>query len=179
MSMKAMNAKKPAARKSESNILLKTLIAFKSGNFNARMPVDLTGVDGKIAYALNEIIEMNQQLVSEFERISRSVGKEGKISQRVSIRSATGAWGDCVDSVNSLIGDLVQPSTEVARVIGSVAKGDLSQRMALDADGRPLRGEFLHTARAVNTMVDQLNSFASEVTRVAREVGTEGKLGGQ
>ncbi|MDP8981590.1 MAG: HAMP domain-containing protein, partial [Acidobacteriota bacterium] len=93
--------------------------------------------------------------------------------------SVTGDWADCVESVNSLISDLVQPSTEVARVIGAVAKGDLAQTMSLEVDGRPLRGEFLHTARVVNTMVQQLNSFASEVTRVAREVGTEGKLGGQ
>src|SRR5215469_17184074 len=86
------------------------------------------------------------------------------------------AWAARLESVNGLIGDLVQPSTEVARVIGAVAKGDLSQTMALDVDGRSLKGEFLHTARVVNTMVAQLNSFASEVTRVAREVGTEGKL---
>ena len=117
------------------------------------MPVDQTGVDGKIADALNDILELNQKMVSEFERISRAVGKEGKITQRASIGSASGAWADCVESVNSLIGDLVQPSTEVARVIGAVAKGDLSQTMSLEVDGRPLRGEFLHTARVVNTMV--------------------------
>ena len=73
----------------------------------------------------------------------------------------------------------MQPTTEVARVIGAVANGDLSQTMALEIDGRPLTGEFLRTAKTVNTMVDQLGAFASEVTRVAREVGTEGKLGGQ
>ncbi len=84
-----------------------------------------------------------------------------------------------MESVNSLISDLVQPSTEIARVIGAVAQGDLSQKMSLEVEGRPLQGEFIRTARVVNTMVDQLNSFASEVTRVAREVGTEGKLGGQ
>jgi HAMP domain-containing protein len=104
--------------------------------------------------------------------------REGKISQRASIGSASGDWAECLDSVNSLIGDLVQP-TEVARVIGAVAKGDLSQSMALEVDGRSLKGEFLHTARVVNTMVVQLNSVASQVTRVAREVGPEGKLGGQ
>src|SRR5882724_8028922 len=118
-------------------------------------------------------------MVNELARISKAVGKDGKITQRASIGAVTGAWADSVESVNSLIGDLVQPSTEVARVIGAVAKGDLSQTMALEVDTRPLRGEFLHTARVVNTMVQQLNSFASEVTRVAREVGTEGKLGGQ
>jgi HAMP domain-containing protein/signal transduction histidine kinase/DNA-binding response OmpR family regulator len=164
---------------SDSNVLLKTLIAFRRGDFSTRMPVDRVGLDGKIADALNDVLELNEKMCAEFARISRTVGKEGKITQRASIGSATGAWADCIDSVNSLIGDLVQPSTEVARVIGAVAKGDLSQTMSLDVDGRPLRGEFLHTARVVNTMVDQLNSFASEVTRVAREVGTEGKLGGQ
>src|ERR1700677_1008527 len=163
----------------DANTLLTTLIAFKRGNFSVRMPVDQTDLEGKIADALNDVLEINQKMVSEFERISRAVGKDGKITQRASIGSVTGGWADCVESVNSLIGDLVQPSTEVARVIGAVAKGDLSQNMSLEVDGRPLRGEFLHTARVVNTMVQQLNSFASEVTRVAREVGTEGKLGGQ
>ena len=107
------------------------------------------------------------------------VGKEGKITQRAHLHGAAGAWAASVDSVNTLIGDLVQPTTEVARVIGAVAKGDLSQTMALDIEGRPLKGEFLRIGKTVNTMVDQLSSFASEVTRVAREVGTEGKLGGQ
>jgi len=175
----AHNGAKNGAKTNDANVLLKTLIAFRRGNFNARMPVDRTGMEGKIADALNEILDLNQQMVSEFERISRVVGKEGKITHRASMGSASGAWAQCVDAVNSLIGDLVQPSTEVARVIGAVAKGDLSQTMSLEVDGRPLRGEFLHTARVVNTMVDQLNSFASEATRVAREVGTEGKLGGQ
>ncbi|HUS05626.1 MAG TPA: HAMP domain-containing protein [Bryobacteraceae bacterium] len=143
------------------------------------MPVEQIGIAGKINDTLNEIVELNQNLAAELERISRAVGKEGKITQRASVSNASGGWGSCVESVNSLIGDLVQPSTEVARVIGAVAKGDLSQTMALEVDGRSLKGEFLRTARVVNTMVDQLNSFASEVTRVAREVGTEGKLGGQ
>src|SRR5712692_2148885 len=167
------------AKTYEAKILLKTLVAFKKGNFAVRMPVDRTGVEGKIADALNDILELNQKMASELDRISQSVGKEGKIAQRASIGSASGGWVDCIESVDSLIGDLVQPSTEVARVIGAVAKGDLSQTMSLEVDGRPLRGEFLHTARVVNTMVEQLNSFASEATRVAREVGTEGKLGGQ
>jgi HAMP domain-containing protein/signal transduction histidine kinase/CheY-like chemotaxis protein len=165
--------------KRQANILLKTLTAFRQGNFRVRMPVDLVGLDGKIADALNDILELNQKMANEFDRISRTVGKEGKIAQRASIGATSGDWTKCFESVNSLIGDLVQPSTEVARVIGSVATGDLSQTMSLEVEGRQLRGEFLHTARVVNTMVDQLNSFASEVTRVAREVGTEGKLGGQ
>jgi len=177
--MSAVQTPKKRRPKAQTNVLLKTLIAFKRGNFSIRMPVDQTHIEGKVADVLNDILDLNQKMVKEFARISKVVGKDGKITQRASIGSVTGSWADCVESVNSLIGDLVQPSTEVARVIGAVAKGDLSQTMALDVDGRPLRGEFLHTARVVNTMVQQLNSFASEVTRVAREVGTEGKLGGQ
>src|SRR5580658_9867215 len=177
--MRTAESTQTGLKTTENNALLKTLIAFKKGNFDVRLPVDQIGVAGKIADTLNDILELNQKMVSEFARISKTVGKEGKIAQRASIGSASGSWAECFDSINSLIGDLVQPSTEVARVIGAVAKGDLSQTMSLEVDGRPLRGEFLHTARVVNTMVDQLNSFASEVTRVAREVGTEGKLGGQ
>src|SRR5579863_3361356 len=128
---------------SEIHVLLKTLIAFKRGDFSIRMPVDETGVAGKVADALNDILELNQKMMSELARISKAVGKDGKITQRATIGSVTGSWADCVESVNSLIGDLVQPSTEVARVIGAVAKGDLSQTMALEVDGRPLRGEFL------------------------------------
>ena len=159
--------------------LLSTLVSFQKGDFSARLPVDRTGMAGKIADTLNSIFEMNQLLRDELARVASEVGKEGRIAERASVFSARGDWTECVNSVNELIGDLVRPSTEVARVIGAVAKGDLSQTMAIDVDGRPLKGEFLHTTRIVNTMVDQLNSFAGEVTRVAREVGTEGKLGGQ
>src|ERR1700682_917663 len=158
--------------------LLSALVSFKNGDFSVRLPADKTGVGGKVYDVLNEIFAQNQLMTEEFARISNSVGKEGRITQRAAVQ-AKGGYKACVESVNSLITDLVQPSTEVARVIGAVAKGDLTQKMALEVEGRSLKGEFLHTARVVNTMVDQLNSFASEVTRVAKEVGTEGKLGGQ
>ncbi|MBZ9733486.1 HAMP domain-containing protein [Mesorhizobium sp. CA15] len=118
-------------------------------------------------------------MTKEFERLSRVVGKDGRIGERGHVRNATGSWESSVRSVNDLIEDMVQPTAEVARVIGAVAKGDLSQTMMVEIDGRPLRGEFLRIGKIVNTMVGQLASFASEVTRVAREVGTEGKLGGQ
>ena len=118
-------------------------------------------------------------MTEEFERLSMVVGKEGKIGQRGRVRGATGGWEAKLRAVNELIDDMVQPTAEVARVIGAVAKGDLSQSMTVEIDGRPLRGEFLRIGKVVNTMVEQLASFASEVTRVAREVGTEGKLGGQ
>jgi methyl-accepting chemotaxis protein len=138
-----------------------------------------TGLAGKVADTLNEIIELNQETAHELDRVSIAVGKEGRITQRAQLSGARGSWAASLNSVNGLIVDLVQPTSEVARVIGAVAKGDLSQTMALDIEGRPLMGEFLRIGRTVNSMVDQLSSFASEVTRVAREVGTEGKLGGQ
>jgi HAMP domain-containing protein/signal transduction histidine kinase/CheY-like chemotaxis protein len=159
--------------------LLEALVAFKKGDFSHRLPVDLEGVDGKIADAFNEVMDLSERMAGELQRLSRVVGKEGKITQRASIGEVTGSWADKVDAVNALISDLVHPISETSRVIGAVAKGDLSQTMAMEVEGRPLAGEFLRTAKTVNTMVDQLGSFASEVTRVAREVGTEGKLGGQ
>ena len=159
--------------------LLKVLSAFRRGDFSARISVEGNGIDAKIAEALNNVIELNGKMVSEFRRISSAVGKQGRTQERAGLGTHGGGWAACVDSINTLIGDVVQPSTEVARVIGAVAKGDLSQNMPLEVDGRPLKGEFLRTARVVNTMVGRLNAFASEVTRVAREVGSEGKLGGQ
>jgi HAMP domain-containing protein/CheY-like chemotaxis protein len=160
-------------------LLLRTLTAVKKGDFRVRMPVEFTGTSGKIADTLNEIIELNERLSSEIERISTVVGKEGKLSARAQIPNGGGSWSSVADAVNSLVADLVQPTNEISRVIGAVAKGDLTRTMAIEFDGRPLKGEFLRTAKTVNTMVAQLASFASEVTRVAREVGTEGKLGGQ
>ena len=126
---------------------------------------------GKVADTLNEIIGANQALGTEFARVSRVVGKEGKLSQRVSSRDRPGL-GDCIESVNSLIEDLVRPSNEMQRVIGAVADGDLSKKVSAD-----VQGEMLELKNTINGMVDQLNGFISEVTRVAREVGTEGKLG--
>src|SRR2546429_399153 len=159
--------------------LLSALMAFKRGDFSARLPEDWTGVPGKIADTFNAVIETNHRMTRELERMVRVVGKEGRISQRASLGEVSNSWADAIQCINVLIGDLVQPTSELARVIGAVAKGDLSQTMATEIEGRPLKGEFLHTAKTVNAMVGQLGAFASEVTRVAREVGTEGKLGGQ
>ncbi len=161
------------------NQLLRTLNAVKQGDFSARMPIDHTGVAGKIADTLNDIIDQNERMAAELQRIGNVVGKEGKIADRASLGDVRGSWSNCVTSVNTLITDLVQPTAETTRVIRSVANGDLSQTIATEIDGRPLQGEFLQTANIVNTMVERLGSFASEVTRVAREVGTEGKLGVQ
>jgi len=159
--------------------LVSALRSFRRGDFTVRLPEDLSGTDGEIARLFNEVVSLEEQMTGEFERLSVVVGKEGKISQRGRVRGATGGWEAKIRSVNELIEDMVQPTAEVARVIGAVAKGDLSQAMTVEIDGRPLRGEFLRIGKIVNTMVEQLASFASEVTRVAREVGTEGKLGGQ
>ncbi|PYL70327.1 MAG: hybrid sensor histidine kinase/response regulator, partial [Verrucomicrobia bacterium] len=159
--------------------LLTALVAFKRGDFSARLPDDWTGVAGKIADAFNELIRTNQRMTRELERIRRVVGKEGRITQRASLGDVSDSWARAIGSINDLIGDLVHPTSEMARVIGAVAKGNLSNTMATEIEGRPLEGEFLRTAKTVNRMVDRLGAFASEVTRVAREVGTEGKLGGQ
>ncbi|KAB8145009.1 response regulator [Chloroflexia bacterium SDU3-3] len=159
--------------------LLRVLMAVKKGDFSVRMPDDHTGIAGKIADTLNDIIALNERTTREFERISTVVGTEGRLSQRASLGDAHGSWDANVEAVNTLISTLAQPTTEVINVIGSVARGDLSRTIPLEIEGRPLQGDFLRTATMVNTMVDQLNGFASEVTRVAREVGTDGKLGGQ
>ncbi|WP_437206686.1 HAMP domain-containing protein [Planctomicrobium sp. SH664] len=169
----------PPVQDLDAGELLRALTALKNGDFTVRLPVEWTGVAGKIADAFNEVTETNQRAAQELERASRIVGIEGKIHHRVSFGDVGGSWSDAAHSVNALIGSLVQPISETARVIGAVAQGDLSQTMSHDNDGRPLEGEFLRTAKVVNRMVHQLGSFASEVTRVAREVGTEGKLGGQ
>ena len=159
--------------------LLTALHSLRDGDFSARLPSDWTGVLGKIADAFNDIASANDRMARELERVGRVVGKEGKIRQRARLSNAAGAWRTMEDSVNNLLNDLVWPTTEVTRTIGAVAKGDLTQTMALEVDGHPLQGEFLRSAKLVNTMIGQLAVFTSEVTRVAREVGSEGKLGGQ
>src|SRR5216110_3720687 len=159
--------------------LLAALMAFKRGDFSVRLPDDWTGVAGKIADTFNEVIAKNERLTLELDGIGRAVGKKGRITQRASLGDVSDSWAEAIRSVNNLIGDLVHPTSEMARVIGAVAKGDLSKTMATEIEGRPLEGEVLRTAKTVNRMVEQLGAFAPEVTRVAREVGTEGKLGGQ
>jgi signal transduction histidine kinase/HAMP domain-containing protein/ActR/RegA family two-component response regulator len=156
----------------DEGVLLGVLADVKSGDFAVRMPREWTGVAGKVADTLNDVIAANQTLETELARVSRVVGKEGKLSQRVSYKGTDQVWGDCIESVNSLIEDLVRPSNEMQRVIGAVAGGDLSKKVTAD-----VQGEMLELKNTINDMVDQLNGFISEVTRVAREVGTEGKLG--
>src|SRR5256885_801562 len=163
----------------DAKLLLHVLKAVKRGDLTARLPVEWTGISGKISDELNSIIEMNAEIADEFKRVSHVVGRQGRLSERASVAGASGAWKSTVEETNDLIDDLVRPTSEMARVIGAVAKGNLTQTVSLEAEGHPLKGEFLSTARTVNEMVKQLDAFAAEVTRVAREVGTEGKLGGQ
>jgi HAMP domain-containing protein len=153
-------------------VLLSVLSDVKNGDFSVRMPLDWTGVPGKIADRLNEVIAANETLGADLARVSRVVGREGKLSQRVVATGSGRVWADSVESVNCLIDDLVRPTSEMQRVIGAVAGGDLSKKITADVEGEVL--ELKHT---INGMVDQLNLFISEVTRVIREVGTEGKLG--
>ena len=160
--------------------LLSTLTAAANGDFSARVLLDgYGGVMRQIAQKFNRMVELNEALTNEIMRVERVVRREGRMTETASLRGATGGWSHVVNSVNSLISGLVQPSTEVARVISAVADGDLTQKMAMEIDGQPVKGEFLRIGRTVNAMVDQLSSFAAEVTRVAKEVGTDGKLGGQ
>ncbi len=160
--------------------LIEALTGLKEGDFSVRLSLKSSDPrDREIARLFNQAVGLNQDITAEFARLAKVVGKEGAITQRARIRGAAGGWRTKLDAVNELVDDMVQPTTEVARVIGAVAEGDLSQHMTVQIDGRGLKGEFLRIGKVVNTMVDQLGSFASEVTRVAREVGTEGKLGGQ
>ena len=159
--------------------LLQGLRAMQAGDFSARLPANQIGLAGKIADTFNEIISTNERMAQQLERVGEVVGKQGKTRQRVRLGLSNGAWGEMEASVNTLIDDLLWPTAEVTRAISAVAKGDLLQTVNLDVDGRPLKGEFLRSANIVNTMIKQLSIFTSEVTRVAREVGTEGKLGGQ
>jgi HAMP domain-containing protein/signal transduction histidine kinase/CheY-like chemotaxis protein len=155
------------------------LLNYRSGQFGTRLPHDWNGTLGKIADVMNEILESGDRRARETARICRLVGEEGKLRERFSFAGLVGGWADEIASLNRLIDDLVSPTAEVTRALGAVAKGDLTQSIALERDGRPLEGEFLTSARLVNTMIEQLSVFASEVTRVAREVGADGKLGGQ
>jgi HAMP domain-containing protein/CheY-like chemotaxis protein/signal transduction histidine kinase len=159
--------------------LLHALQAMRTGNFSVRLPTDRTGLEGKIADTFNEIVAANERMAQELEHVGQVVGREGKTRTRVRFGISGGAWGGMESSVNQLVDDLLWPTTAVTHAITAVAQGDLLQTVRLDVDGRPLEGEFLRLATIVNTMIKQLSVFTSEVTRVAREVGTDGKLGGQ
>ncbi|WP_086710733.1 HAMP domain-containing protein [Streptomyces antimycoticus] len=166
------------------NRLLTAMTAMRDGNFRKRLTVSGEGVMAEIAAVFNEVADRNLQLTGELTRVRRVVGREGKLTERLETGACEGQWAAAIDASNALVDDLVRPVSEVGRVLSAVAEGDLEQRMDLRAQGadgsaHPLRGEFLKVGRTVNGLVDQLSAFTDEVTRVASEVGTEGKLGGQ
>jgi HAMP domain-containing protein/CheY-like chemotaxis protein len=159
--------------------LLTALQAIRAGDFSVRLTGDQAGIQSKIIDTFNDIAAANSRMAQQLAAVGQGVGRDGRTRQRMKLGLSSGAWGEMEDSVNALIDDLLWPTNEVTRVVAAVAKGDLLQTVRLDVDGRPLKGEFLQAATIVNTMIKQLSVFTSEVTRVAREVGTEGKLGGQ
>jgi HAMP domain-containing protein/CheY-like chemotaxis protein/signal transduction histidine kinase len=159
--------------------LLNAMRDLRDGEFEIRLPLSEDPLLAEIADTFNGIAKLNERMCDEMLRVSTTIGRQGQMNDRVSIGPVTHGWRSTVESVNTLITDLASPTTEVARVLTAVAEGDLGQKMVLEIDGKPVQGEFLRIGTTVNTMVDQLGSFANEVTRVAREVGTEGKLGGQ
>jgi HAMP domain-containing protein len=154
--------------------LLEALRAVRRGDFDVRLPLGTDGITSEIAEAFNDIVEANQRSLRELKRIQRTVGRAGRIRERAAVGPLGGDWERMVAAVNQLLDDVTAPTIEVSRVLDAVARGDLAQRLALELDGRPLRGEFRRSREIVNAMVNQLNAFALEVTRVAREVGTEG-----
>ncbi|MGH3924009.1 MAG: HAMP domain-containing protein, partial [Pseudonocardiaceae bacterium] len=158
--------------------LLRALRAAKDGDFSVRLPQGRESLITQIGGAFNEVVELNAKVNKELGRVGRLVGRDGRMYERFSLE-ARGAWADTASTVNRLVEDLSRPTTEVARVIEAVAQGDLTQRMALQIEGQPVKGEFLRIGRCVNAMVQQLSAFSAEVSRVAREVGTQGRLGGQ
>jgi signal transduction histidine kinase/HAMP domain-containing protein/CheY-like chemotaxis protein len=158
--------------------LAEALRQVRRGRFDVRL-TRRDGLAGEVVDQFNKMVGVHERRTRDLLRISRVIGREGRMTERLDPDAVDGAWADGAQAVNSLIEDLVRPTAEIARVIEAVAEGDLSQHMAMEMEGRPLRGEFRRIGRTVNTMVDQLSSFADEVTRVAREVGTEGELGGQ
>ena len=159
--------------------VLEALDALGKGDFTVRMSSRANGRAGQLAKAFNRVADLNARLSKDLGRVGRVVGREGRMTERLNLEGAGGSWDNCVDSVNRLIDDLVRPTNEVARVLQAVAQGDLTQKMSRTIEGQPVKGEFARIGTVVNGMVDQLGSFTDEVTRVAREVGTEGKLGGQ
>ncbi|MGW1590351.1 HAMP domain-containing protein [Streptomyces sp. NPDC002386] len=154
--------------------LLAGLTAVRDGDFGTRLPDDSSGLMGDIATVFNGMVDQLSVFTSEVTRVAREVGTEGTLGGQAEVPGVSGTWADLTDSVNAMAGNLTTQVRDIAQVATAVAKGDLSQKIDV-----PARGEILQLKETVNTMVDQLSAFADEVTRVAREVGTEGRLGGQ
>jgi HAMP domain-containing protein/CheY-like chemotaxis protein len=159
--------------------ILAGLRAFMRGDFSVRLPDELTGIDGQISEVFNELVVQAATMSDEVAQLGREVGKEGRIKRRMRRGGVRGGWSVYITSVNELIDDLTAHMSEIATVVSAVAHGDLSQSIDIEGADEPLHGAFLRYARTVNDMVKRLADFSSEVTRVAVEVGVEGKLGAQ
>ena len=149
-------------------------IAVASGDLSKKITVDVRGEILQLKEAINTMVDQLRSFASEVTRVAREVGTDGKLGGQAIVPGVAGTWKDLTDSVNAMCGNLTDQVRNIAQVTTAVARGDLSRKITVD-----VRGEILELKDTINTMVDQLNAFASEVTRVAREVGTEGKLGGQ
>ncbi len=169
----------PAPTEQELQRLVEALRAAQRGETGVRFNTRKRGLIGDLARAFNELAVTREQATGELTKLSRVIGREGRLTERASSDGLSGIWKQQIDAVNAVVDDLVRPTVEVGRVIDAVAQGDLTQKMAMTIAGQPVKGEFLRIGTTVNSMVDQLSSFADEVTRVARDVGTEGQLGGQ
>ena len=176
----AGDRRRSAPLETRLSYLLDAARSMVDGDFDMRLPLAEDGsLIDEISRSLNELNARHQEMTSEIVRVERVVGREGRMEERARLDGARGGWRTKIDTINQIVADLVTPTTEISRLVGAVARGDLTQKMALEIEGQPVKGEFLRIGTTVNTMVDQLSSFAAEVTRVAKEVGTEGKLGGQ
>ncbi|MCC8364371.1 HAMP domain-containing protein [Lysobacter sp. A6] len=172
----------PSAQAVEMEALQQLLMAMNSvreGDFSVQLPAHWEGMSGKLADAFNDIVNQNKRLANDLARVAQRVGGEGRTRQRMPSANRQGQWADMESSVNGLIRDMARPIETMTEAMAAVAKGDLSRTVSLDSDGRPLQGEFLRAANIVNRMLEQMSEFSSEVTRVALEVGTAGRLGGQ
>src|SRR5213596_2350522 len=152
----------------------KVATAIAMGDLTQKVTVDVRGEILQIKDVINTMVDQLSSFAAEVTRVAREVGTEGELGGQAEVKGVAGTWKDLTDSVNSMAGNLTAQVRNIAAVTTAVARGDLSKKITVD-----VKGEILELKSTVNTMVDQLNSFASEVTRVAREVGTEGKLGGQ
>ena len=178
-SLRAHTAAKAGSEIEPLKALLRAMRAVSVGDFSVVLPSHWDGIAGKLADVFNEIVDHNRRLAEGLSRAGEQVGRKGRTRQRLPPANRRGEWADMERSVNGLIDDLIRPVETITDAMAGVAKGDLTRSVPLEADGRPLQGEFLRSATLVNRMLEQMTEFSSEVTRVAREVGTEGKLGGQ
>ncbi|NUS60441.1 MAG: HAMP domain-containing protein, partial [Lysobacter sp.] len=172
----------PSTQAVEMEVLQQLLMAMNSvreGDFSVQLPAHWEGMSGKLADAFNDIVNQNKRLANDLARVAQRVGGEGRTRQRMPSANRQGQWSDMESSINGLIRDMARPIETMTEAMAAVAKGDLSRTVPLDSDGRPLQGEFLRAANIVNRMLEQMSEFSSEVTRVALEVGTAGRLGGQ